>query len=92
MGEITALCLRMEESLQHTPDTPHWNALRHHNQYIRHLSSAMESLALGDSHEAVRRYQQLRLYICRTEPEFQSWLDVYRILEITKNHTGFGHC
>ena len=92
MGEITALCLRMEEPLQHTPDTPHWNALRHHNQYIRHLSSAMEALASGDDREMIRRYQQLRLYICRTEPEFQSWLDVYRILEITKNHTGFRHC
>ena len=92
MDEITTLCRQMEEPLNNAPDTPHWNALRHHNQYIRHLASAMEALASGDSREMTQRYQQLRQYICQTEPEFQSWLDVYRILEITKNHTGFGHC
>ena len=53
------------------------------------LALAMEALASGDQNEGSRLYEQMRHYICRTEPDFQFWLDVYRILEVTQKYTGF---
>ena len=89
MGEITELCCQMELVLTAVPDSPHWRALRHHNGYILRLARAMEALASGQEEESKGRYLRMREFICRTEPEFQPWLDVYRILEVTQKYTGF---
>ncbi len=89
MGKIAELCASMEEVLQTHPDTPHWKALSHHNGYILRLSLAMEALASGKQEESAELYRQMRRYICRTEPQFQNWLDVYRVLEVTQKYTGF---
>ena len=89
MGEIAELCVSMEEKMQDLPDTPHWKALRRHNGYILRLALAMEALASGSREESADLYKQMRDYICRTEPQFQNWLDVYRILEVTQKYTGF---
>ena len=50
---------------------------------------AMEALASGKHDRSRELYLQMRQFICRTEPEFQFWLDVYRILEVTQKYTGF---
>ena len=89
MGEITELCCQMELVLTAVPDSPHWKALRRHNGYILRLALAMAALASGREAECKRRYLNMREFICRTEPEFQPWLDVYRILEVTQKYTGF---
>lgn len=89
MGKISEVCTQMEERLKAVPDSPHWKALRRHNGYIRRLALAMEALASGKQEDSTYLYQQMRQYICQTEPEFQSWLDVYRILEVTQKYTGF---
>ena len=89
MGEIVELCCQMELVLTAVPDSPHWKALRRHNGYILRLAMAMKALASGQEEERMRRYLNMREFICRTEPEFQSWLDVYRILEVTQKYTGF---
>ena len=89
MGEIAELCSRMELALATVPEGFHWKALRHHNGYISGLASAMEALASGKQEDSIRRYLNMREFICKTEPEFQSWLDVYRILEVTQKYTGF---
>lgn len=89
MGEITELCCQMELVLTAVPDSPHWRALRHHNGYILRLARAMEALASGQEEESRGRYLRMREFICRREPEFQPWLDVYRILEVTQKYTGF---
>ncbi len=89
MNGIAELCRRMEPILQDAPDTPHWKALCRHNGYILRLALAMEALASGDQNEGSRLYEQMRHYICRTEPDFQFWLDVYRVLEVTQKYTGF---
>jgi hypothetical protein len=89
MGEIAELCCQMELVLQTVPEGSHWRALRHHNGYVLRLALAMAALASGKSQEAVDRYLQMRKYICTTEPEYQPWLDVYRILEVTQKYTGF---
>ena len=62
--------------------------LREIDKQLR-LTMAMAALASGKPEDSARRYEQMRQYICRTEPEFQSWLDVYRILEVTQKYTGF---
>ena len=89
MANIAGLCEQMEKKLAAAPDAPHWKALRHHSTYIRHLSRAMEALAAGNREESLRRHQALRLFLCQTEPEFQGWLDVFRLLDVTWNYTGF---
>lgn len=89
MGEILDLCCQMELVLAAVPEGAHWKALRHHNGYILRLAGAMEALASGKTEEAMDRYLKMRQYICATEPEFQPWLDVYRILEVTQKYTGF---
>ena len=71
------------------PEGTHWKALRRHNGYILRLAMAMEALASGKPEKAMERYLQMRKFICSTEPEFQPWLDVYRILEVTQKYTGF---
>lgn len=89
MGLIADLCRRMEQPLQTVPDGSHWGALRHHNGYILRLASAMEALASGHQEESSRLYEDMRRYICGKEPDFQPWLDVYRVLEVTQKYTGF---
>lgn len=89
MTEITELCCQMELVLQTVPEGPHWRALRHHNGYILRLALAMAAMASGKAQEAGDRYLQMRKYICTTEPEYQPWLDVYRVLEVTQKYTGF---
>ena len=89
MEKIAVLCERMDGPLAAVPDTPHWRALRHHNGCIRRLAPAIAALAAGNREEALRLHRELREYLCRTEPEFQPWLDVFRILDVTWNYTGF---
>lgn len=89
MGEIAQLCRQMEPRLRSMPDTPHWKALGRHNAYILRLSLAIRALASGEEKESGRLYERMRLYVCQSEPEFQPWLDVYRLLEVTQKYTGF---
>ena len=89
MGEIVNLCCQMELVLTAVPEGAHWKALRHHNGYILRLAMAMRALASGKQEDSTRRYLNMREFICKTEPEFQSWLDGYRILEVTQKYTGF---
>lgn len=89
MKEIAALCTDMEQKLARAPEGAHWDALRHHNGYVLRLAQAMAALASGNSEEAMDSYLKMRRFICAGEPEFQPWLDVYRILEVTQKYTGF---
>ena len=88
MTKITEICKNRQE---HDPGISgaHWEALRHHNEYILRLAGAMAELASGREEESNRRYLEMREYVCSTEPAFQRWLDVYRILEVTQKYTGF---
>ena len=89
MGEIANLCCQMELVLTSVPEGGHWKVLRRHNGYILRLAGAMEALASGKPEKAMERYFQMRKFICSTEPEYQNWLDVYRVLEVTQKYTGF---
>lgn len=89
MGEIVRLCREREAELNRCPSAPYWDVLRYHNSYIARLAAALEALASGDGEQSLLRYRQLRHFICRGETDFQPYLDVYRVLEVTQNYTGF---
>ena len=70
-------------------ETPFWAALDFHRDYVRRLARALRALALGEGEKAAERRGEFQRFICEQEPNFQSWLDVYRVLEVTGKYTGF---
>ena len=70
-------------------DTPFWEALDYHREYALKLSRALGRLAQGDGEKAGESWRDFRELICEKEPDFQPWLDVYRVLEVTEKYTGF---
>lgn len=66
-----------------------WELLAFHKEYVQRLAGAMELLAMGRQQEADERWSDFRQYLCEREDEFQPYLDVYRVLEVTEKYTGF---
>ena len=66
-----------------------WRVLAYHQSYALSLARALELLAWGDAEGSGAVWQSFRTFICQNEPEFQPFLDVYRVLEVTKKYTGF---
>ena len=89
MEQISQLC---QNSLP-TPSTDgsplFWEILQYHREYILVLSRAMGALARGDSQQAATGWYEMRELICKNELKYQPFLDVYRILEVTRKCTGF---
>lgn len=69
--------------------TPFWEALDYHREYVLKLARALRCLAQGDRERAGGSWKEFQDLICEKEPDFQPWLDVYRVLEVTENYTGF---
>lgn len=69
--------------------TPFWEVLEYHREYLLKLSRALRRLAQGDRERAGESWRAFRHLVCEKEPDFQPWLDVYRVLEVTENYTGF---
>jgi len=94
METVRELCLDFTATLDahRSPTgwtTPFWEVLNYHRDYVSKLSKALRRLALGDEVKAGEDWRAFRNYICEKEPDFQPWLDVYRVLEVTENYTGF---
>lgn len=94
METVRELCLDFTSTLDahRTPQgwrTPFWQALDYHRSYVLKLARAWRHLALGEEEKADESWQVFRNLICENEPDFQPWLDVYRVLEVTENYTGF---
>lgn len=66
-----------------------WQILEYHRKYVILFAEALKQLALGNQPQADCGWKKLRDEICIHEPEYQPFLDVYRILEVTKKYTGF---
>ena len=66
-----------------------WEVLEYHRTYVILFAKALRFLAMDDARHANQRWEALRDYICENEPKYQPFLDVYRILEVTKKYTGF---
>lgn len=66
----------------------YWEILEHHSNYVLLFARALRFLALGEREAASLQWEAMREYICRKEAEYQPYLDVYRVLEVTKHYTG----
>ena len=67
----------------------YWRLLEYHRRYALGLARALELLAKGENRESRRAWESFGDFIRENEPDFQPWLDVYRVLEVTANYTGF---
>lgn len=67
----------------------YWEVLEYHRNYVMLFSDALRSLALGEAEQADEKWNVLRESICNKEETYQPFLDVYRILEVTRKYTGF---
>lgn len=63
--------------------------LDYHNQYCILLAEAILFLAEGKSRQMQEAWDRFRTEIRSREPEFQKALDVYRVIEVATNYTGF---
>ena len=90
MAEVRRVCREFAPVLEARRENgPFWAALAYHREYALALGRALEYLAQGRTEESGEAWRSLRQLICRREPEFQPWLDVFRVLEVTEKYTGF---
>lgn len=94
MERISRCCLAFEgEIIKHRDskgcwDTVFWEILEYHRNYILLLSDTLHQLSSGNGKQAYRNWEAMREYICKNERKYQQFLDVYRILEVTRKYTG----
>lgn len=94
MDAVRELCLDFLPTLDahRTPQgwaAPFWRVLDYHREYVLKLARAWRYLARGEEEKAGESWQAFRKLICENEADFQPWLDVYRVLDVTENYTGF---
>lgn len=65
-----------------------WEILEYHRNYVILFSRALQFLARGEQAQADRAWEAMREYVCENELKFQPYLDVYRLLEVTRKYTG----
>ena len=66
-----------------------WGYLHFHGEYCRLLSRALERLCLGDREGAGEAFRRFCDYIRARETRHQPRLDVYRVIHVATNYTGF---
>lgn len=66
-----------------------WEYLDFHCQYCILLSRALVSLCMGDKKEADRLFAVFCAFIRGEELKRQRRLDVFRVIEVATNYTGF---
>ena len=63
--------------------------LSYHREYVFHMSKALKLLASGKTDEAQKNFMELIDGIRKNEMHYQRIFDVYRIIEVATNYTGF---
>ncbi len=66
-----------------------WKVLDYHRQAYGQLALALADIANGKDQLAEDEWQNFVDFIKLHENEFQSYLDVYRIIEVATNYAGF---
>lgn len=89
MKQISLLCQSTSLDTPEDGSPLFWKILQYHREYILALSRAMGALAEGESQKAATGWYEMRDLICKNEQKYQPYLDVYRILEVTRKYTGF---
>ena len=69
--------------------TVHWELLEFHNSYLNRLVKALIKLSSGDFNRAKELFTDFATFIQENELKFQPYLDVYRIMDVSMNYTGF---
>ena len=69
--------------------TPFWRILDYHRQYVLSLGQTLYELASGNEKTALDDWNGFCSLIRQKETEFQEVLDVYRVIEVSHNYTGF---
>ncbi len=87
MKQLHRWCKEWEDKIQGRTSR-HWKVLVHHNKYIQLLSEALALFAAGDENGASKVWGEMRKYVCLAEEQFQAELDVYRMINITRDYTG----
>lgn len=94
MKKIRSCCLAFAQETAHHRkedgawDSIYWKVLEYHRRYVLLMAEALRALAEGRTEDAERGWEAMREYICRNETEYQPFLDVYRVLEVTQKYTG----
>lgn len=90
MAEAQEICRAFSPVLkEHREGGRFWALLAYHQKYALALARALELLARGEREKSREAWLALRDLICENEPDFQPFLDVYRVLEVTEKYTGF---
>ena len=66
-----------------------WKQLGYHREYVMKLTNALNLLSEGQNRNAQLAWRDFLDYIRRNEMAVQQNLDVYRVIEVAKNYTGF---
>ena len=69
--------------------TAHWELLEFHNSYLNRLVKALIMLSNGEFNSANELFKDFADFIQKNELKFQPYLDVYRLMDISTNYTGF---
>ena len=86
-ARAAALC--REFLSQPRPEGAAWERLAYHARYAELLATALEKLARGREAEASAAWRAMADFIRAGELSYQPWLDVYRVLDVTRTYTGF---
>lgn len=94
MKEAACLTRSFSSSLPFSKEDPSappifQKLLAYHCQTYPLLEDALCLLASGDKENACRKWKEFCEEICKHEAEFQPYLDVYRITEVSQKYTGF---
>ena len=89
---LPVVCRSTSDTTANTPcpsaPTP-LRILLFHSHYTQLLAAALGALASDDAPAARDAYLQFKKYIRENEEEFEPYLDVWRILEVSEKYTGF---
>ncbi|RDY27306.1 DUF4838 domain-containing protein [Romboutsia weinsteinii] len=66
-----------------------WEVLAYHREYSVKISEGLSYLCCGKKQEAQDVWEELLNFIRINEKTYQSYLDVYRLIEVAKNYAGF---
>lgn len=66
-----------------------WMMLSYFRQYIELIGKALAAQAGGADEQAHVYWSQCLDYVRRSEPQIRHRLDVYRLIEVSKNYAGF---
>lgn len=85
-----AFLMDMDELHPHNPKFERqWEMLKFHGRYCILLSYALGELCQGNQEAADQYFRELYQFLWEHELEYQPYLDVYRVIEVSTKYTGF---